>query len=84
MAIASTMPKPAKVGDTFVHANPGFSDDPNKPNKPFAIIYQVVEVKDGKARVFKKYAHLDSREELIYDRWENAYGLGQYDRKINK
>lgn len=81
--IAASGPKNAKAGDTFAHVNPGLGDNPNEPPRPFVSLYTVEEVKDGKARKKVLSLHLDGTVKE-YETWDSAYGLGQYDTKLER
>lgn len=81
--VISSGPQTAKVGDVFVHANPGMSDDPTRAPDSFTQIYSVEEVRDGKARVKKHTVYLNGRT-IEYEEWSLAYGLGKFDKKIGE
>ena len=69
-----------QVGDVFVHANPGTGSDPDEPADPFAQIYRIEEIREGKALVKIHSVHLDGRV-VHAEYWRNLSSVS-YDEKV--
>lgn len=72
-----------RIGDTFAHVNPGTSDDPNQPNRPFVSLYVVEEITGGKVRCRWITVLIDGVK-LEYDVWSPLKDFGTYDTKLGR
>lgn len=70
-----------RVGDVFVHGNPGKHTDPREAPSPFALIYTVKEITGDGARLEKHWIESDGTT-MKAEAWETAGTVGVFDKRI--
>jgi hypothetical protein len=70
-----------RVGDVYVHGNPGNSNDPMEEARPFASLDIVQKIEGDKALVKKLYISADGKT-AQGEHWERLEIVGRFDKKV--